>query len=208
VKFEEVTDVSSEKFREAARIYIAAFPESKWRPVATMKELISSGRLRLIIGIVEDQVVFMSTLYPIRGTPFVLGDYITVADEYRGRGISRQFNEDVFCMISGLKFDYLLAEVEDPYLDSDEQKTRRVNYYRRIGFKEMKGVRYSLPPYQGTSTMEMILMVLCWHGEVFLDGAEIRDIIARIFRELHNRDRNDPILTRNIEGVPDRIELI
>lgn len=134
--FEEVKDVSSEEFREAMKIYAVAFPEGKWRPISSIESMVSSGRLRLIIGRTGGRVVLMSTMYPLKGTPFVLGDYIAVAEECRGRGISRQFNLNIFKILEDLKFEYLLAEVENPYLDGDTTKMRRVSYYRRLGMKD------------------------------------------------------------------------
>jgi hypothetical protein len=75
------------------KIYAIAFPEGKWRPISSIESMVSSGRLRLIIGRTGGRVVLMSTMYPLKVTPFVLGDYIAVAEECRGRGISRQFSE-------------------------------------------------------------------------------------------------------------------
>ncbi|HWQ19529.1 MAG TPA: hypothetical protein VN455_07085, partial [Methanotrichaceae archaeon] len=106
------------------------------------------------------------------------------------------------------KFEYLLAEVESPYLDRDPIKMMRVDYYRGLGMKELKGIRYMLPPYHGTSPMEMILMVLPKRGEDYLDGSTIRDVIVRIFRELHDRDTDDPLLASIIKGMPDKISMI
>jgi len=118
------------------------------------------------------------------------------------------FLKNIFSIIDDIQFEYLLGEVESPYLELDKSKTRRVNFFKRLGMKELKDVRYILPPFQGTSPTEMILMVFSKMGENRLIGDEVRNIIIRIFSEIYNRDEDDEILALNLKGIPDLIRLI
>ena len=207
VRFDEVKDPSADEFKEAMKIYIASFPENERRTVASIEAMVKDGKIRLIVGLVDGKAVFMALLYPIEGTPFVLGDYLATVEEYRGKGIGKQFLDGIFSAVDGLEFDYFLIQVESPYISSDETVIRRVEFYKRLGMKELKGLRYILPPLQGIMPTEMILMVLHRADDHHLDGEVMRDLIIRIFRELDDRHEDDEFLTSTLRGVPDLIDL-
>lgn len=207
VTFSEVRDPSADEFKEAMKIYIASFPENERRTVASIGAMLKSGKIRLIVGLVDSKAAFIALLYPIEGTPFVLGDYLATAEKYRGKGIGKQFLDGIFSAVDGLEFDYFLIQVENPYISSDETMIRRVEFYKRLGMKELKGLRYILPPLQGTMPTEMILMVLPKADDHHLDGEVMGGIIIRIFRELDGRHEDDEFLISTLRGVPDLIEL-
>jgi N-acetylglutamate synthase-like GNAT family acetyltransferase len=208
VKFCEVKDVLSDEFKEAMRIYINTFPENVRRPVAFIEMEVKGDKTRLIIGRIDNKIVSMALLRPLKGTSFVLGDYLAIREEYRSQGIGEHFLKNIFSIIDDIQFEYLLGEVESPYIEQDKSKMRRVNFFKRLGMKELKDVRYILPPLQGTSPTEMILMVFCKTKENRLIGDEVRNIIIRIFSEIYNRDEDDEILASNLKGIPDLIRLI
>jgi GNAT superfamily N-acetyltransferase len=208
VEFLEVLDTSSEDFKKAMGIYIASFPENERRPVATIEMEMKSGISRLIIGRMGDRVVLMALLHPISGTSFVLGDYMAIDEEYRGLGIGAAFLNNIFSILDDIEFNYLLGEIESPYLEEDDLRARRVEFFRRLGMKELKDVRYILPPLQGTLPTEMILMVLCKTEADCLNGGEVRDILRRVFRNIYARGEDDEILALILEGLPDTIKLI
>ena len=208
VEFYEVKDVLSEEFNEAMRIYIDAFPENIRRPVASIGTDVKSDKSRLLIGRMDDKIVSMALLYPFKSTSFVLGDYLAIREEYRSQGIGEHFLKNIFSIIDDDQFEYVIGEVENPYLELDKSKMRRVRFFKRLGMKELKDLRYILPPLQGTSPTEMILMVFSKKEKDSLVGEEIRNIISRIFSELYNRDEDDEILASILKGIPDLISLI
>ncbi len=208
VEFHEVSDTSSEEFKEAMGIYLASFPENERRPVASIEREMEMGISRLIIGRIEDRVVLMALLHPIKGTSFVLGDYMAIDEEYRSLGIGAAFLNNIFNILDDIEFNYFLGEIENPYLEEDDSKVRRVEFFKRMGMRELKDVRYILPPLQGTLPTEMILMVLCKTEADCLNGEEVRDILRRIFRNIYARGEDDEILALILEGMPDMIKLV
>lgn len=208
VEFHEVLDTSSEEFKDAMGIYLTSFPENERRPVATIEWEMKSGKSRLIIGRMEGRVVLMALLHPIKGTSFVLGDYMAIDEEYRSLGIGAEFMNNIFNILDDIEFNYFLGEIENPYLEGDDLKARRVEFFKRLGMKELKDVRYILPPLQGTLPTEMILMVLCKTEADCLNGEEVRDIFRRIFRNIYARGEDDEILALILEGMPDTIKLV
>lgn len=209
VKFDEVDDASSVEFDEAMKIYIAAFPDNERRPVAVVKAMLNSGRSRLIVGRVgnESALAFMALLYPLTGTPFLLGDYLATAEGYRNKGIGKAFLGNIFDLIGDMRFKYFLVQVENPYIDHDEMKMRRTKFYKGLGMKELKGIRYILPPLQGTTPIELILMVLSTEDEDCLAGEILKAMIIQMFEELYDRHEGDEFLTLILGGIPDRVWL-
>jgi GNAT superfamily N-acetyltransferase len=208
IEFCEIKDEFSEEFTEAMRIYLDSFPENERRPVASLEREISSEKSRLVIGKIDGKVAFMSLLHPVKGTSFLLCDYMAIAEGYRNLGIGERFLKNVFSILADIEFSYFLGEVENPYLDKDELKMRRVRFFKRMGMKELKDVRYLLPPLQETHPTEMILMVLCKTEANCLKGEELREILIRIFRNVYGREEDDEILAEILAGVPDKIVLV
>jgi len=208
IEFCEIKDEFSEEFTEAMRIYLDSFPQNERRTVASLEREISSGKSRLVIGKIDGEVAFMSLLHPVKGTSFLLCDYMAIAEGYRNLGIGERFLKNVFSILADIEFSYFLGEVENPYLDKDELKMRRVRFFKRMGMKELKDVRYLLPPLQGANPTEMILMVLCKTEVNCLKGEELREILIRIFRNVYSRNEDDEILAEILAGVPDKIELV
>jgi GNAT superfamily N-acetyltransferase len=207
VKFYEIADVSSIEFEEAMTIYVESFPENERRPVATIKMMLISRKSHLITGRMENETVFMALLYPLKGTSFLLGDYLATAKRYRGRGIGKMFLRSIFDVLDDIQFKYFLIQVDNPYLNRDEMKIKILEFYKKLGAKELKGIRYILPPLQGTAPTELILMVLSTVNDDYLTGESVRQIIIQMFGELYDRHEGDEFLTSILGGTPDRVWL-
>jgi len=202
LKFCEIKDVSSLEFQGAMRIYCASFPENERHPIEIIRARVSSGKMHLITGMIEKDVVFMALLSPLKDTFFLIGYYLATDEEYRNLGIGRRFLRDLFTSRENPRFDHFLIEAENPYIDSDEAKLKRLKFYKKSGMKELKGVRYILPPLQGTKPSEMILMIYSPDDRDRLDGETIKDVIIRMYREFYSRYEGDEFLTLTLGTVP------
>jgi hypothetical protein len=100
-------------------------------------------------------------------------------------------------------------DVENPrYGNNKEQRERRVNFYKRLGAKEMKDVRYILPPLSGNIPTEMILMVLPEYGGGKMDGSLVKKLIVQMYKELYDRNENDDILNLFVNDIKNPVELV
>jgi len=207
VEFHEIKDVSSDDFKEAMRIYLTSFPENERRPVASIETDIDRGKARLIVGRMDDRVVSMALFHPIKGTRYLFGDYMAISEEYRSMGIGEQLFKNVFCIFNDAEFDHIFGEFENPYFDENELKMRRINFFKRMGMKQLKDVRYLLPPLQGSLPTEMILMVLSKTDRHCIDREELKSMIIQIFRDIYKRDEDDEILDLILAGLPEIITL-
>jgi GNAT superfamily N-acetyltransferase len=189
------------------RIYIESFPENERRLVATIKEMLKSSKSRLMVGEREKEIVFMALLYRIKGTSFLLGDYLATAEDYRSTGIGRAFLRHILDEMKDLQCNLFLIEIENPYLNEDETKMRRLRFYKRLGMKELMGVRYFLPPFEGIEPIEMILLVFSVENCNHLAGETVRDLVIHMFGELYDRHGNDDLLMSTLRSISDLVRL-
>jgi GNAT superfamily N-acetyltransferase len=207
IRFAELSDTSSDDFLQAMSIYKSSFPDSELRPVDLVKEFIRIGKSRLVVGRLKGEVVMMSLLYPVPGTGFLLGDYLAVAEGYRGKGYGEHFFGRLFGQLLDLNFDCFLGEVESPYIAYDSSRIRRIEILRKLGMRELKGIRYLLPSYDGSPPRDMILMIKCRERATHLDGSVIIDVITKIFAGLYGKGSDNEILQQILESVPEVVSI-
>lgn len=207
VVFHEIEDASSIEFNEAMKIYLESFPEKERRPITIIEEMLNSEKIRLMIGKKENEVVFMALLYPLEGTYFLLGDYLATAECHRGMGIGRAFLRHILDGTELLSSKFFLIEIENPYLDEDETKGRRMRFYKRLGMKELMGVRYVLPPIQGTEPTELVLMINSRENYDHLPGETVKDLVIQMFAELYDRHVGDEYLMPTLRSISDIVRL-
>jgi predicted GNAT family acetyltransferase len=208
--FHEVKDADTEEFTQATNIYSESIPAAERQTLETLKERIRAGKEKLYIGKKDGEVALMALLYPLPYTQFVLLDYMVVKEKHRKHGVGSEFLKNIY-EITGLKNKLFLLEVEAPKTGaSQEQETRqrRVYFYRKNSAKILKDVHYILPPLQGNTPTEMILMVLSQNRRLlWLSGDSVKDVIAQIYRELYGRGETDLLLATTLGSIEQQIVL-
>jgi hypothetical protein len=209
-KFSEVKDTNTPQFTQASTIYTESIPAAERQPLSTIKQRIQSGKEKLYIGEKDGEISMMALLYPLEDTQFVLLDYIAVKEEHRKHGVGSEFLKNIY-KITGFRDKLFLCEVEDPKTGTDpEQETRqkRVYFYRKNGAKILKHVRYLLPPLQGNTPTEMILLVISQSNRLlWLAGDAIKEAVVQIYSELYGRDESDPLLAPAIDSIQPQVTL-
>jgi predicted GNAT family acetyltransferase len=209
-KFSEVKDTNTAQFTQAAAIYAESIPASERQTVDTIKERVNSGKEKLYVGEKDGEVSMMALLYPLEGTQFVLLDYMAVKEAHRKHGVGSEFLKNIY-KITGYRDKLFIIEVEDPKTGTDqEQETRqkRVYFYRKNGAKILKHVRYLLPPLQGNTPTEMILLVISQSNRLlWIAGDAIKEAVLQIYSELYGRGEDDPLLTPAMQSIQVQVTL-
>ncbi len=205
-KFSEIRDIAHNDFKEAIKIYEESFPSNERQSKDTIKKRIKGNLYRMFIGRSKDKVVFMALLYPLKNTDFVLLDYMVTDEDFRNKGMGTDFIKNILGKITP---NYLILEVENPnYGNNKRQRERRINFYKRLGAKEMKNIRYILPPLSGNIPTEMILMILPNYSEGKMDGLIVKKLIIQLYKELYNRNENDDLLNSFVNDIKNLVELV
>jgi GNAT superfamily N-acetyltransferase len=210
LEFSQIKDVNDRDFKEAMRIYTESFPPNERQPINIIGKRLNQNLYKIFVGLLGKRAVFMALLYPLKNTDFILFDYMATDKNFRNKGIGSKFLKYLLGVLKKYTPDkYLILEVEDPkYGNNKEQRKRRVNFYKRLGAKEMKNVSYILPPLSGNIPTEMILMVFPEYKEQKVDGDMVKKLITKIYKELYNRDEDDSLLNSFIHEMNNSIELI
>lgn len=208
MQFKEINTVDSKEFNEAMEIYTEAFPASERHSVSIISQRVRDGLSKLYVGSSNNEITFLALFWPLKTTNFILLDYMATKATHRGKGIASTFLKEVREILRNTH-EYLIMEVENSeFGDKQKEKEKRVRFYKRHGAKELKGVRYLLPPLDGTIPTEMILMIFPEYKSEEIDGAVVKNVIVRIYRELYDRKEDDALLGTFLHDIRDRIKLI
>lgn len=206
--FREINKTDSSEFDEAMAIYVQAFPANERHPVSTIGDRVRQGLNRLYIGTTNDEIAFLALLWPLQKTDFILLDYIATKDQHRGKGIASAFLGKLRTELMSAK-KHLILEVEDPNFGDDiQERKKRVSFYRRHGAKELEGVRYLLPPLDGSTPTEMILMLFPEYEGEHISSTTVKNVITQIYLELYGRPEDDALLGTFVHDIENHIKLI
>jgi GNAT superfamily N-acetyltransferase len=208
VEFRPLDDVQSGAFGQAMEVYTDSFPSSERHAISVIRDRVASHRAKLWVGLLDGSVVFISLLWPLSGTEFILLDYMAVKKGLRGKRIGSEF---LAVKRDELERDskYFVMEIEDPRFGSNrDQRNQRVAFYRRNGAKELKNVDYLLPPLSGTEPTNMILMLFPAYKERRISSATTKALVSQIYGELYGRGRSDSLLLKVLTSIVDPVELV
>lgn len=206
--FTEIPDIESKDFDLAMNIYADAFPLNERQPISTVRERVGQGMNQLYAGRIDEEIVFMALLWPLKNTDFILLDYMATSSAHRGKNIGSHFLQSMRPVLEANKKHFIL-EVENPeFGDNKEDRLRRIDFYKKNGAKELRGVRYILPALDGSVPTEMRLMIFPEYNDGTIDASLVEQLITRIYKELYNRDAKDMLPEHAVFDPGTRIELI
>jgi hypothetical protein len=85
---------------------------------------------------------------------------------------------------------------------------KRAEFYRRLGFRELKDMGYTAPLLQRITPLNMITMAYSKTGDNYLDGRLMRAALRQVFKKLFSWYMDEETMNQILEEIPDRIELI
>lgn len=186
-------------------IYTDSFEDSARQPLNAIRSRVSSGKEKLLIGIIGNKVISFALLWRLKGSGFVLLDYFAVKDEFRNRSIGSKFMKFISSSLVP-RSEKLIIEVDDPRLGRNRrEKERRVLFYKRCGAHELKGVQYFLRPIEGNKTHRLILMVTPAQSGSSLKGEFVRNLVKQIYNEVYHRNSRDEIVKSTLSTIPSTI---
>jgi len=203
IKFEEI-NIDDPQFNEAIEIYNEAFPDKEKRPLNDLKNNINDGE-KLFIGKYNNSTIMLSIIWEIKNTDYLFLDYIAVKKEYRNKRIGTKFLKNIFNIFKN--YNNVIFEVENPEEgENKNQRIKRINFYKKLGAKELTGFKYFLPPRNG-KIENMVLMILSRNQNEVLNGEKIENILSLIYKHIYHRNNNDETLKNIVNDIPEKIKL-
>ena len=151
----------------------------------------------------EGRLIGVAVSWVPAGAGFWLFEYVAVDDEMRGRGVGA----NLFLasrMVAGQE-RVALIEV-DADLGAPEQ-AKRLNFYRRLGCRLVRGLEYQLPLDAFGKPPPMWLLVMAQQETMGVSVFALEDWLRRIYAEVYGKGLDDPRLAQMIDPLPDVVEL-
>ena len=207
----EVGDIRDSCFSEAMKIYLDSFPANERQSIDLIKKRFNENRYQLFVGTIGDEVAVFSLIYRFKHPDFYLLDYYAVKANYRDQKLGTDFLKALF---NEMKLNenkvFLILEVEDPnYGNNRKERTRRVQFYKSLGVRQIESMRYILPPLDnGKELTDMIIMIYPAPKCKKITCETLVSLVNELYIEKYNRSANDPLFKKCLELVPKKIRFI
>jgi ribosomal protein S18 acetylase RimI-like enzyme len=155
---------------------------------------------------IDGVVAGMATVNPMTGTNFYQLDYLAIEEKYRGLGIGKDFVEFLIDMARSENKSFIVEVEQSDCDDKEDNKNRRIDFYLKLGAKEIKNVYYALPDFDGSGAVPMTLLLMEYPDDS-INGAELYQLIELIFVNFYQRQPDDSILLKIKTEMPEIIYL-
>lgn len=207
MEIREIYDANTADFSEAIKIYVDNFEPNVRHPVELIYKRFFEDRYRLFVGKQEKDIIVFALVYRSNDPDFLLLDYYAVRTDYRDKGIGTEFLKELFKVLRlNEKGIVLIFEVEDPnFGDNREERIRRVRFYKSLGVRQIKDMRYIFPPLSGNKRVDMILMMYPCPSRETISREILINLVKELYIEKYNRDSSDPLLLETLSTIPQKI---
>ena len=221
MKLEQLTSSEGESFRQLYAIYAASIAAREQKGESWIAAMISQPAYRVWVAKADGLVRGFSILFLPAGGGFALLEYMAVAPDRRNHGTGAElFRQTVEQAVTpeGRRLPVVLEVDSDREASSDRaMRTRREQFYRRLGCRRIAGLRYLMPLAGAGAPPEMDLFV--YPAEPLGDPAagqvapsqvprsEVTRWLESIYRDVYHCAPDDPRLPQMVATLPDPVPL-
>src|SRR5580692_3797348 len=211
VELEQLKSRDGETFRQLYGIYAASIVAREQKPEGWIGAMVGAPEYRVWVAKEGGLVRGFSIVFHSAAAGFALLEYMAVASELRNQGLGRElFLRSVAFAVTpqGRKPPVLLEIDSDREASSDRgMRTRREQFYRRLGCLRIAGLRYLMPlPGEGSSP-EMDLMVYAAQPLSNLGKGELERWLESIYRDVYHCSPDDPRIGQMLADLPDPLRV-
>jgi ribosomal protein S18 acetylase RimI-like enzyme len=200
---------SDPAFAELVGIYTESHPESERKPASLLASMIERPEYRFLVVSQGTFVVgFSISIYFLHSDAALL-EYMAVTPNRRGQGIGQfLFKETVKPKEDAERF--LLAEVDSDREQSADksERSRRKGFYRRLGCREVEGLRYLMPTVSSAKPPAMDLLVYRRELPKSIERTRLRKWLESCYVEVYGMKASDPRIESMLNNLPENSCLI
>jgi len=198
-------------FRELYEIYATAIAAREQKPEAWICAMVRAPEYRVWVRKGAGRVTAFSILFSPPAERFALLEYMAVAAERRNRGVGSELFQQTVERAATPERPTLpiLLEIDSDREASSDQpiRTRRQQFYRRLGCVRISGLHYILPlPGEGPPP-EMDLMVYSAEPLRQLPKTELERWLRTIYRDVYRCSSDDPRIVQMLHDESDPVRL-
>jgi hypothetical protein len=197
------------QFGQMVLIYTEALPESERKGVPELRAMLERPDYEFLIANLGDAVVGFAIVLDLSRRNAFLLEYMAVQSGKRGLGIGRS----LFIRASGAKLAAsrcMLLEVDsDKEVDAGRgARTRRKEFYRRLGCREVKGLSYRMPLVTSVAPPAMDLLVYQKELPAEIEKAQLREWLEWIYVKTYRKLADDIRIDEMLAPLPNTVELV
>jgi ribosomal protein S18 acetylase RimI-like enzyme len=212
----EIRNLTHTDFEELRNIYVSTFPLENAKQLDIYINHIydmlrNDNRYHLYAAVEDRSIIGISLLYIFEYLKMALLDYMAVMPNFQRLGIGRELfeftNNELNRFIPdniGLLLEVPKENVSDP--DEWLRRTRRIQFYSRLGVKVLKSVNYLLPIQIDGDVEEMYLMIKLSKNITWISKKSIVDFINSVYTDVYDYRKTD-LLSKTIANLPDVIDI-
>ncbi|MGO8759281.1 MAG: GNAT family N-acetyltransferase [Terracidiphilus sp.] len=200
---------SDPDFENLSKIYVDAHPPSERKSVETLRSMADRLDYSFTVAAEKGKVLGFSIVLCFSGSDACLLEYMAVAGEARNRGIGgRLFRAVVASAEVAARF--VLVEVDSGQVPCQDaaDRARRMSFYRKLGCREIEGLRYLMPPVSSAAPPPMELLVYKKALPPSVESAHVRAWLEACYTQVYSRPAHDPHIEAMLRDLPNNLRLI
>lgn len=179
-------------------LYESVFPEWEREPYGRVAERLASGRYHVHLAHCDHALCGFALWDDVPTPRYAVLTFLAVAPQRRGRGIGRQ-------LLDGVVADHRARAPSSPLFV--ECEAQALAFYAAAGFRALR-LDYLVPHYgDDDAEQAMRLLVHDTAGSERMDGHLLREVIRHQFTNGYAVGRSDPRLRRQLQRIPDTVEV-
>ncbi len=207
----QLKSAEGEPFEQLFAIYTASISPREQKPEAWLRAMVAAPEYRVWIAQVAGRVVGFSILLLRPAEGFALLEYMAVITERRNSGLGSQLFQRTVehaATPQGARLPVLLEIDSDREASSDQAiRTRREQFYRRLGCVKIAGLRYLMPLEGLGLAPEMDLMIYPVAPPGPLPLGQVKGWLETIYRDVYHCSPDDPRILKMLGPLPDPVSV-
>jgi len=211
-QFEKLKSASGPEFEEFYSIYADSISARERKSKAWISEMAGRPEYKILLLKDNAHVIGFSVLFLPPFESFGLLEYMAVAAAYRNSGLGGELfrrSVQVASQARPGQSPSLLLEVDSDREKCTDQKlrTRRQQFYRRLGCLTISGLHYIMPLAGEGPPPEMDLLIYPSDDLLQVPKSELQGWLKTIYQSVYHCSPDDPRIRQMLTGLADPVQL-
>jgi GNAT superfamily N-acetyltransferase len=209
MRIQRISGGDEGEFAGLVRVYEASLAASERKSLAALNAMLARPEYLFLAAVEDGSVLGFAIAIALIGSDAALLEYMAVDVGLRGRGVGAALFGAVAGW-SGIADRSLLVEVDSEREGSveREQRARRKGFYRRLGARELEGLRYLMPPVTAAAPPAMDLMVYRRELPGYIEKGRVRGWLEDCYKQVYGVAAGDPRVGEMLAGCAEWIPLV
>lgn len=211
-QLEQLKSCTEPAFREFYEVYAASIVAREQKSESWICEMVHKPDYKILLMKRDGQVKGFSILFLPRSQSFGLLEYMAVVRAERNRGLGAELfrrSMEHAHTPAGQPIPILLEVDSDREQGLDQKlKTRRQQFYRRLGCLRIAGLDYILPLPGDGPPPEMDLLIYPAGNVRQLLRSDLEQWLKTIYQDVYHCSPDDPRIKRMLQGISETAELV